>query len=724
MIRATFMFSTSTKKDISFIGLSALLSLTLSACNGGGGGGSASTNGEAPTFSLSSPTYSSATTSSVFSVTGTASDADSSISTLTVNGVAANSNDNFATWAALLPIDSSIEGLDIRAEDTEGNVTEQSYNIRLNKLSSIFSEPTELTLDERNNQLIITDKSQGKLYRSALSNPSLSSLALSTNGDQIELSAPAKTILDKNTNAALLIDTALTSRSSTSAVYSINTDSGVTSNKIGLASIEGLSKVIDIASSPNGQQLYILSELENSRSGGAIISYNVASGSASTLTLTETHSDPDATSPSSLAISNNGAMLYYLDNDALVSVNVTTSEINTVSDRNSAITLGNPKDLIINSSLNKAWIADTMLSAVIEIDMRTGARRVVSSSSIGQGPVLKAPDKLIFEHANNRLLVADQYFGLIFSVEVDTGNREYYISNRFGYGPSLEAPSDIVVDPNRNTAYVSDNTAKGIFSINLSNGNRELLSSNDPTNNQGDSFHEIAQLAIDASSQTLWATDKGQGNIIEVSINDGQRSKLSPSYTTGSEVIQKPTGIVYNEQTHALLASDIFNDSVQALALDSQVVTMQGSKILSNGNIIDKPVSLALDTSSNKIYAIDALLKAVIEWDPATNSAKALSKLFTGQGVNFSSPNDIQIDANEAKAYVSDSALNAIISVDLSSGDREIITSNSIGTGPKFQSVAGIALNTTNNSLIVADPKGKSILSVNLADGSRRIISR
>jgi Glucodextranase, domain B len=724
MNQANFMFSTSTKKDISFASLSILLSLGLSACNGGGNGNPESSTGEAPIVTLSSPTFDSATTNSVFAVSGTASDADSSVSLVTVNGVEAQSNDGFNNWLALIPLDNSIDSIEISAEDTEGNTTEQSFNIRLNKLDAIFSQPTELTLDTQNQQLIITDKSQGKIYRSALSNPNLSSVALNTNGDQITLNAPSKTILDKSVNEALLLDIAVTARSSSNSIYSIDTQTGDTKNKVDLSTIAGISNVIDMAASPDGKTLYFLSELENSRSGGAIVSYSLSAQTAAMLSTTEAHSDPDATAPSTLSINNNGSTLYYIDNNALVSVNTSTSSTSTVSERIESIALSNPKDLIVDTLLNKAWVADLALSAIIEINLNDGSRRIVSDASTGTGPLLQSPDKLAFDKANSRLLVADQHFGLILSIEIASGNREYYISNRFGYGPALQTPADIVIDSSKNLAYVADNALGAILSIDLDNGNRQLISSNDESASQGNNFLEISQLSLDTTSETLWASDNGLGKIIEVNLSNGQRTTINPSYNTGSEVIQKPTGLAFNEQANALFISDIFNDSVQSLSLSEHLVSMVGSNILSDATKIDKPISIALDTTTNKTYAIDSLMKALIEWDPASNSSKVLSKLFIGQGINFSKPSDIQIDSSTSKAYISDKALNAIFVVDLSTGDRKILSGNATGTGPEFLSVGGIAINHTNDSLLVTDPKGKAVISVNLNDGSRQIIAR
>jgi hypothetical protein len=680
--------------------------------------------GIAPRIALTSPRFNSATTSSVFAVRGSTSDVDSTVSEVIVNNVQAESDDNFDTWLALLPLGSSIENLVVSAKDSQGNKTVQSYNVKINKLGSVFSEPTELSLDEQSGQLIITDKSQGTLYKSSLSNPMPTPIELNLDGNQHQLKSPQKTILGKSLNNALLIDETVSSRSATNSIYSINTSTGSTVAKAKLGDISGIANVIDIATSNNDEILYILSELENSRSRGAIVTHNLNDSTTETLITTEAHSHPDATAPSNLTINEIGDTLYYLDNDALISVEISTSTITTVSRRGGSIELQNPRDLIIDSTLNKAWISDIDQQAIIEVNMFTGSRRIVSNSTIGDGPLLQSPDKLVLDRLNSRILVTDREYGFVLSVELANGEREYYINNRYGYGPDLEEPSDIAIDIENNLAYVSDNTAKAIFSINLNNGYREAVSENNGQINQGENIQDLAQLSLDTSSQTLWASDKGLGKVLSIDLTSGQRSPLTLSYQPGSQVVQKPTGISYDANDHTLLVSDIFNDSVQAIELSDSSVHMKGSKTLSNGNKIDKPISVSHNSLNDKIYALDALQKAIIEWDLANGTSRVLSKLFTGQGISFSKPIDIQIDSNAMKAYVSDADLNAIFIVDLTSGDRNILSSNSIGSGPLFKSVSGIALNTSNNTLLVADPESNAIFSILLSDGSRSVLSR
>lgn len=711
-----------------------LFSLGLSACGGGGGSSDTDKNTPAlpeatslsPSVELNFPTQNRATTNNSVEVTGTAADEDSQVSKVMVNGIAATSENNFANWSVKLSLSTAINNLTISAEDTEGNKTERQYAIHLNPLSSVFSEPSELTLDKKNNQLIITDKIQGKLFKSNLLNPDLKAVNLNSDGDAIQLSSPSKTFWDQNVNEAMLLDVPAMSRSSSQSIYSINTETGSTTNKVNISNIPGIAKVIDIATSPKGDRLYILSDLENSRNGGVIKSHHLSSGATTTLTLTESHNDSGFSAPTSLTINSDGEQLFYLDNDALVSVDTDSGALSIISHRNGNLAIQNPRDLIVDSSLSKAWLTDAKLNAVIEISLIDGSRRIISDSTTGSGPLLQSPNNLVVDTDNARLLVADQSLNLVFTISLENGNREYFLSNRYGHGPQLETPSDVVIDASNNIAYLSDTHLKAILSVDLENGNRKFIShtTESDTLGSGTSFSEIRDLSVDSNSQRIWATDNNLGQIFEIDITNGNRTLLSQSYQTGSQVIQKPTGITFDEQSNALIVSDIFNDSAQKLSLSDYSVTMLGNKILKNGTTVEKPTALTFNADTNKIYAIDSVIKAIIEWDLTTGDSKVLSKLFTGQGINFSTPIDIQIDSAENKAYVTDAKLKAILSVDLTNGNRSVLSSNTLGSGPNFKSLHGLAFHAESKRLLATDLAQKALFSIDITNGNRTIISR
>jgi len=77
----------------------------------------------APTVALTSPTTAASTAAATQTVTGTASDALSGISNVTVNGVSVTTSNSFATWNVTVPLGYGTNGLTAVAFDDAGNAT-------------------------------------------------------------------------------------------------------------------------------------------------------------------------------------------------------------------------------------------------------------------------------------------------------------------------------------------------------------------------------------------------------------------------------------------------------------------------------------------------------------------------------------------------------------------------------------------------------------------------
>ena len=709
-------------------GSALLLCLGLSAC-GGGGGGSDSASGPsadttAPAVAMTSPSINSATTSATTPVSGTASDA-SGIVRITVNGVEATTEDAYANWTASIPTGSGLDLISVEAEDGAGNIQSEEYSIRVNRLASIFEAPSELAFDPDSSRLTISDYQGKKVFTTNTSSPSLNQLALEVGGNAAELNQPRR--LSAQADTGLLIDQAVTDRAAFESLYALDITSGELSALLNLEA-EGISRVIDLVLSPDQSTVYFLAELANSRSGGSIWAHTFSDNRTEQLSQTESHSDPDFGAPSNLSINDSGTQLYYLDNNALVNYNIANNSLRTVSARSNSLALQAPSDLLVSSALGRAWVSDREAKALIEIRLSDGRRSVLSNNQDDAGPLFEAPASLALLADAGALLVSDSVLGLVYAVKLNNGQREYFLSNRYGNGPLLKKPVDVSFDPNDGSLLVVDATLDALLSIDVNTGDRSFVSASYDQDGQATSLGPVIDAPVsivhDTAAGIAWLADAGNASISEIDLNTGFRSALTLTYETGARVIQKPFGLTLDNTNQRLLVSGVFSDSVQALRLSDARVSMVGNKLLSNGTKIDKPIATAYSSDLNRTYAVDALLKGVIEWDLNTNNSKVLSKVFVGQGPNFSQPIDIQIDDDAGLAYVSDQGLNALFSVDLSTGERQIISSATQGTGPSFKALAGIALDSDNNRILAADSSARAVYTVDLSNGNRAILSR
>jgi len=699
---------------IKHITMVLLISL-LSACGGGGSddGGESTTSSDttAPTAALLSPSLSRATTSREVVVTGSASDLESSISTVTVNGISASSEDDFSTWTVNLPLNQNIDQLKLNVEDSAGNTQTQDYNISLTSISTLFSEPSSLAYDANQDKVIILDTLQKSLFEADSVTPDLILLA----NNDINFDSPQKVVSDNTKQRMIVLDQTNTRPASQTLVAIRNNDQHRSIIK------ENLNNIIDFDISNDGSRIYYLSSTPNSRTGGQLSFYDMVNDHTQIIS-DNSNTGPAFNSPSALSVF--GSQAYYIEHssDQLISIDLNSGNRSTASSENAnQIPLTSVTNITISSDGSFAWVSDTKQKHIISINLSTGSRQILSGSTIGSGLNLESPKSLVFDNERNRLLVADTTLNIVFSVDVQTGNRDYFISNRFGHGPIIDSPVAIKA-VSEQSAYLIDKTSNNLVEVNLDNGNRTLISSgNDSTQGSGPLFDTATGLTIDMSTETGWVVDRVLGAIFEIDLSSGDRSILTTETKLGATQYKLPTAIdTYENQ---LYISDIYLDKIQQTNSFSGDTTIALDRQLSNGTKLEKTISIDIDSSGQILYGIDTNLKYLYQMNLVTGESTVISSATRGSGISFSSPVSIQVDDN-LTAYVADSAHNAILRIDLTNGNRTIASNQITGSGPVFKKLGAISFVEGSQMLLAIDTSEKAIFSVNLLNGDRSIRSR
>lgn len=704
----------------------ALAGVSLVACGGGGGGGN--NNGGAapqdttpPSVSVVSPKFNSATTNRYLEVTGTASDNDSGIASISVNGVEVVTDDAYRNWIVNVPLNSSLTQLEVLADDNAGNQRKLDYAVRVNRISDQLAEPSALSIDSESGLLLITDRKLKRLFKFDLTAPNPGSSPINYEGHDVEFNFPEGFFWNSRNDRLLFMDFASSSTDFEQSLFAINADTGALAEPVELAALEDPFRFYDITGLHAGQSVYLLSATGTSTSS-VVREFNLSNETLTEIGSTTTHTNPDFSLPNCLAIGENGQRLYFIDNGALMSMDTRSGDMSTISPRTNTPSLVTPVDLVVSNTAGRAWVVDSAQAAVITIDLANGSRRILSNATNGAGPSFELPGSMVYDQPRNRLLIADTGLNLVYSVATDSGNREYFISNRHGLGPTLSEPAFVKLSPDGRTAYVTDTKHETIVGIDIATGIRTVVSGG--TIGSGEPLSEPANLAIDDTGSSLWVSDLGSGKIIHVDTQTGQRSAITPSYTEGSRAFQKPVGIEYDARTRSLLVSDVFNDSAQSLTISTASVAMTGSSLMNDGSELVKPVAVTYDNTTNNVYAIDNVRKGLVEWSPSNGGAKLLSTLFVGQGVDFIVPVDVQINETARHAYVSDEFLNAIIEVNLDNGNREVLSGMSQGSGPEFKKISGLDYNPQSRTLVAVDKTDRSVYAIDLDNGNRQALSR
>lgn len=117
----------------------------------------------------------------------------------------------------------------------------------------------------------------------------------------------------------------------------------------------------------------------------------------------------------------------------------------------------------INNSNNKFFVVDSALDALIEVDLLTGNKTTLSSSTVGTGTNFQSPLKVVLNAAEDEAFIIDN--GAIDSlvrVNLSTGNRTTVSNNSTGTGTNFNNPTRLVLNSTEDKAYVIDRGTESI----------------------------------------------------------------------------------------------------------------------------------------------------------------------------------------------------------------------------------------------------------------------
>jgi len=677
----------------------------------------------APDSILRSPLFSRTTTNSSITIKGSSSDDKSPITTVTVNGFEAESQDDYENWSIDLPLHSKISQLIIEAEDLAGNKSSKLYDLTFTRLNIMFSAPSTIVIDENSNNLLINDALQQTNYSSNLTSPSLYQIAETS--DEPGLLRPHRSVFDAIGNNEIILDLRET-QPITQGILSRD----ITNNINVLEA--GLNNVIDITIDQNKRILYVLFAPENSETGGTIKAYDLESGLASSdwpIISDNTKNGPEFITPSAIIFHNN--RLFCADSTAnnILSIDIKTGEkTNLISQaQDNEIIFSYIKDIAAYS--DKLWLLDEDTKRIIEIDSNSGSRSILSEAGDSKGTPFKYFNQVVMDTQSERLLVSDTELNVIFSVALDTGNRELFISNRHGNGPSLTTPKSLK-HAGSETVLILDSTLEALVSINLTTGNRHIISTAGSDNIEevgaGPRMKSPIGIELNPDFSKAWISMREQASILEVDLMTGDRSLINPNPIEDATTFKLPNGISYDADNNQILVSDIYLDRIQAIKLDNNITTIAAGKHLTNNRNIklSKPLDTVFDDINKRVYAVDSTLKAVVVWDTSNNTSKILSSLTIGSGVSILKPVAIDLNVAENTAYIADEKLNSIVSINLENGNRTVLSNQAVGSGPTFKKLSGISFNKTTRSLLASDTEEQGVFSINIDNGNRKLISK
>ncbi|MDH3511850.1 MAG: hypothetical protein OER85_13430 [Gammaproteobacteria bacterium] len=265
----------------------------------------------------------------------------------------------------------------------------------------------------------------------------------------------------------------------------------------------------------------------------------------------------------------------------------------------SAVTFGDGYAVALDG--NRAYVVDFDLDQLLEVNLDTGVKVVISDAVTGGGRALSGPDGIALINGGTTALVSNYLPDELLSIDLVSGQRTIVSSAaaNVGSGPTLFGPSGIgLVDVDR--AIVSNLAADDILDVDLTSGNRAILSA-DGTRGSGPSFLQPDGIAMESSRRAL-VTDALAVAVFAVDVSTGDRTVLSDAATGSGPLFTRPVGITLNSDNSRALVTDY-----DANLLISVTVSNGFRRILSDaatdvgtGPAFIFPAGIALDAANNR----------------------------------------------------------------------------------------------------------------------------
>ncbi len=235
-------------------------------------------------------------------------------------------------------------------------------------------------------------------------------------------------------------------------------------------------------------------------------------------------------------LANNRLIVVDARRDMILEINPGSGDLKTLFGSNigDGPYLWRPTDLALDTVNQKAYIF-TILGTLIEIDLQSSNRRVVSGRSefeqdyVGDGISFSIYESAEVDTLNNRLFVADTGRDSVLSVDLATGDRSILSTGSSLHGPvgtgaDIPALVDIVFDSESQTMYGIDLTADVLIEIDVTSGDRTIISG--VGTGAGDMFVDPMGLEMDFQTKTAYVFDYSLEQIFVVDIASGDRSIL------------------------------------------------------------------------------------------------------------------------------------------------------------------------------------------------------
>ncbi|MCA9504527.1 MAG: PQQ-binding-like beta-propeller repeat protein [Myxococcota bacterium] len=403
---------------------------------------------------------------------------------------------------------------------------------------------------------------------------------------------------------------------------------------------------------------------------------------------------------------------------ALIEIDLATGIRSVVSNafRGTGPGFDNPSGLALDAANGRIFVADRGLEEIFELDLATGDRTLLPISA----PLPIRPTGLAFDPAGNRLIFSNLFQSTIEEIDLATGSVRTVTSEFTASGPLVRSPWGLALDLDANRVFVAcPHTVDRILAVDLTTGIRTAIS--DDVLGSGPAFVQPRDVILDAPNGRLLVSDDG-GTLLSIDVATGDRTPLwtdprksPPAWANATAIVWDPTGdrvlLGGGSQTEGGLldAIDLVGGSWAGLSRSRVGSGVQSGQLTAEIDL-DASGERVLFTDTEEVYALDLRTgerTRLSDGDPTTG---------------FTFPSGFALDLASNRAFIGDPSDDAIYVLDLGSGAQSILSDDATGAGTPFGTPTGLALDDGNARLFVGDSLYDGLIAVDLATGDRTLI--
>jgi len=267
-----------------------------------------------------------------------------------------------------------------------------------------------------------------------------------------------------------------------------------------------------------------------------------------------------------------------------------------------------PSALALVPDGNVGYVADQALNAVIEIDLSSGERSVLTRLNASTNNTDNRFPDMAYDTEQSRLILIDKSINNILFVDSDSGSQERLLSDTDV--PTI-LPVALALNQSASHVYVVSRTNQ-VFLVDLLNGDFDLVSDISETD-----LSEATAVAVDSLNDRLLITvASGDQGLYSVDLSDGSR-RLIMSLTEPSDVVMESEQIAV--VSHRVVSS--LNSRIEIEKIDLQSDSVLGRFTVSErGQVLDSPVDVEYHPAMDQFYVLDQSKKLLSSYSNDENA--------------------------------------------------------------------------------------------------------